>query len=53
MGKDADIVLMLERGSRDLSDHRLKMWVRKNRQGKAGDVYFELYANDTFTRFTE
>ena len=51
--QDADIVLMLERGSRDLSDHRLKMWVRKNRQGKAGDVYFELYANDTFTRFSE
>ena len=51
--QDADIVLMLERASRDLNDMAVNMWVRKNRQGKAGDICIELMANYTFSAFTE
>lgn len=49
--QDSDIVLMLERASRDLNDNNVNMWVRKNRQGKAGNINIELRANDTFTSF--
>lgn len=51
--QDADIVLMLERETHDLNDHRVNMWVRKNRNGKAGDICVKLEANNTFTIFTE
>lgn len=49
--QDSDIVLMLERETHDLNDHNLNLWVRKNRQGKAGNVCVRLRANDTFTDF--
>lgn len=51
--QDADIVLMLERESHDLSDHNVNLWVRKNRQGRAGEVMVKLKANSTFTDFEE
>lgn len=47
--QDADIVLMLER----VGETELNMWVRKNRQGKAGDIKVELDANETFTTFKD
>lgn len=49
--QDADIVLMLERSAANEMD--VDMWVRKNRQGKAGDIKVELTSNDTFTAFTD
>ena len=51
--QDADIVLMLERDSRTLDDRNINMWVRKNRQGLAGNVLVALRANDSFTVFDE
>lgn len=53
--QDADIILMLERaGTENDDDSRdVNMWVRKNRQGKAGEVKIEIVGNDTFTVFTE
>lgn len=50
--QDADIVLMLERASHDLADKDVNLWVRKNRQGKAGNVMIPLTANDSFTAFS-
>lgn len=49
--QDADIILMLERAAED--ERGVNMWVRKNRQGKAGDVKIELLANETFTEFLD
>lgn len=49
--QDADIVLMLERSESD--ETGVDMWVRKNRQGKAGDIKVELQANDTYTEFKD
>lgn len=49
--QDADIVLMLERASKTLDDRDVNMWVRKNRQGLAGNVLVGLRANETFTDF--
>lgn len=51
--QDADIVLMLERASDEEKCSDINMWVRKNRQGKAGDVVIELQANETFTSFSD
>lgn len=51
--QDADIVLMLERASGDLDDREVNMWVRKNRQGKAGEVKVNIKANETFTAFVD
>ena len=51
--QDADIVLMLERASGDLDGRDVNMWIRKNRQGKAGDYKVEIEANDTFTAFSD
>jgi replicative DNA helicase len=51
--QDADIVLMLERASGTLDDNEVYMWVRKNRQGKAGEVKVEIVGNETFTAFTD
>ena len=51
--QDADIVLMLERQSRTLRDRNLFMWLRKHRNGKAGNIRFNLEANETFTDFYE
>lgn len=50
--QDADIVLMLERAG-DEEGRDVNMWIRKNRQGKAGDYKVEIHANDTFTAFTD
>lgn len=49
--QDADIILMLERSAEN--ENEINMWVRKNRQGKAGDVKVELMANETFTAFAD
>ncbi len=51
--QDADIVLMLERATRSRSDPDINMWVRKNRQGAAGDICIELTGNRSFTVFDE
>jgi hypothetical protein len=29
------------------------MWVRKNRQGRAGEIKVEITSNDTFTEFKD
>ena len=49
--QDADIVLMLEKS--DANEGDVDMWVRKNRQGKAGEIKVEIISNDTFTTFTD
>lgn len=49
--QDADIILMLERSAEN--ENEINMWVRKNRQGKAGDFKIELVANETYTAFTD
>ena len=57
--QDADIVLMLERDNdylpavADTTSGCINMWIRKNRQGKAGDIAIKLVANNTFTSFNE
>lgn len=55
--QDADIVLMLERITATdetiNDDARLNMWVRKNRQGKAGDIFIELQPDSTYTTFKD
>lgn len=51
--QDADIVLMLERATRTLSDQDINMWVRKNRNGRVGDNPIGLRGNNTFTEFHE
>jgi replicative DNA helicase len=49
--QDADIVLMLEKS--DTNEGDVDMWVRKNRQGKAGEIKVEITSNDTFTAFKD
>ena len=49
--QDADIILMLERSAEN--ENEVNMWVRKNRQGKAGEVKIELVANETYTAFAD
>lgn len=49
--QDADIVLMLERSESVEGD--VDMWVRKNRQGKAGEIKVEITSNETFTEFKD
>lgn len=59
--QDADIVLMLENpradldGEMDQADDKkfLNIWVRKNREGKAGNVCIKTVTNKTYTQFTE
>jgi replicative DNA helicase len=51
--QDADIILMLEKASYEEDGKDVNIWVRKNRQGKAGDIKIEIVGNDTFTAFTE
>ena len=51
--QDADIILMLERASEDINGKEVNMWVRKNRQGSAGNLSITIVANDTFSSFTE
>ena len=50
--QDADIVLMLERAG-DEEGRDVNMWVRKNRQGKAGEIKVEITSNETFTSFID
>ena len=51
--QDADIILMLERSLEDIEGKDVNMWIRKNRQGKAGNLKVTIVANDTFSAFTE
>ena len=51
--QDADIVLMLEREPEDEEGRTVNMWVRKNRQGSAGNVKITIVANETFSAFAE
>ena len=51
--QDADIVLMLERASTSEDGRDVSMWIRKNRQGKAGDYKVDIEGNDTFTSFKD
>lgn len=53
--QDADIILMLERVSNEDGDESrdVNMWVRKNRQGRAGELKIELVGNETFTVFSD
>lgn len=48
--QDADIVLMLDKSE---TEGDVDMWVRKNRQGKAGEVKVEITSNETFTAFKD
>ena len=49
--QDADIVLMLDKSAEIEGD--VDMWVRKNRQGKAGEIKVEITSNETFTAFKD
>lgn len=51
--QDADIVLMLERATHTRSDPNVNMWVRKNKQGEAGNICIRLRGNRSFTVFNE
>lgn len=51
--QDADIILMLEKASDDEDEKEVNIWMRKNRQGKAGDIKIEIVGNETFTAFYE
>jgi replicative DNA helicase len=51
--QDADIVLMLERASSSEDGRDVSMWIRKNRQGKAGDYKVDIEGNETFTAFKD
>ena len=52
--QDADIVLMLEKAKDEMgNDAGTNIWVRKNRQHKAGDVVIETQPNETYTVFVE
>jgi hypothetical protein len=44
---------MLEKASYEEDGKDVNIWVRKNRQGKAGDIKIEIVGNETFTAFTE
>lgn len=47
--QDADIILMLHK----VEPRKLEMWVRKNRQGQAGEVKIDIYINETYTNFSD
>lgn len=51
--QDADIVLMLERANTSEDGRDVSMWIRKNRQGKAGDYKVDIEGNETFTAFKD
>lgn len=51
--QDADIVLMLERANTSEDGRDVSMWIRKNRQGKAGDYKVDIEGNETFTAFRD
>lgn len=51
--QDADIVLMMERVTRSREDDNINMWVRKNRNGKAGNICIKITGSNAFTSFTE
>ena len=44
---------MLERATENLDGRDVNMWVRKNRQGLAGDIKVEIEGNETFTSFRD
>ena len=50
--QDADKVLMINR--LDAGDSReVELWIRKNRQGKAGEIRIRLRPDDSYTNFYE
>lgn len=51
--QDADTVLMLERNDLPNDVRGIRVWIRKNRNGRAGDLSLGLVSNSTFTRFSE
>lgn len=51
--QDGDIVLMLERATHTRTDPNINVWVRKNRQGPAGDVCVRVTGSRAFTVFDE
>ena len=52
--QDADIVLMLEReGEVEATRRHIDMWIRKNRQGKAGNIFIQLDADESFNNFAD
>ena len=51
--QDADVVLMMERETRTRDDNNINMWVRKNRNGKAGNICIKITGSNAFTSFTE
>lgn len=51
--QDTDIVLMLERATHTRSDPNVNMWVRKNKQGQAGDICIRLRGNRSMTVYDE
>lgn len=51
--QDSDIVLMLERATHTRSDPNVNMWVRKNKQGEAGEICIRLRGNRSMTVFDE
>lgn len=50
--QDADIVLMLER-PKGTDDGSVDVWVRKNRNGLAGDIRVKLVGKNGYTKFYE
>lgn len=50
--QDADKVLMINRKETENS-LEVELWVRKNRQGRAGEIMVRLHPDDTYTNFYE
>lgn len=50
--QDADTVLMLERVDYDIDSWGVKLWIRKNRNGNAGNKFIVLRSNPTHTWHT-
>lgn len=51
--QDADRVIMMERPEVEGEGNFIDMWVRKNRDGKGGDVCIHLKGDDTYSNFIE
>lgn len=53
--QDADKILMLERPADESGDlgNKVIIWVRKNRNGLAGNISVEVAANNSYTKFYE
>lgn len=51
--QDADRVLMLERPEKLEEGNFVDMWIRKNRNGKAGDICIHFKGDDNYSNFEE